>query len=101
MRKKGAAAGCLVITYSLVLQGQTFSAPMVALITNSHLFQEDQILLAQPNYEVQSRVSVGPSRTFVSAGDLWFLSDEFKSTTLSTVVGLRTVTVARSGALPV
>jgi hypothetical protein len=69
------------------------------LLTKCPLSQENRILLAQPNYDVRSRVSVDSFRTFVgaiggtkldikddNASDLELLSDEFKFTSLSTAV---------------
>jgi hypothetical protein len=85
--------------YSLVFQGESFSVPMVPLITNCRLFQANRRLVAQANYDVQSRVSVDAFRMFAgaiggaepdatddNAMNLSLLCDEFKSTRLSTTV---------------
>jgi chromosome segregation ATPase len=51
----------------LVLDGEAFSISIGPLLTNCRLFQENRVLFAQPNYDVQSRVSVDSFRTFVGA----------------------------------
>jgi hypothetical protein len=53
--------------HNLVLDGQAFSLSLIGIVTNCRLFQENRSLLAQPKYDVQSRVSVDLFRTFVSA----------------------------------
>jgi hypothetical protein len=86
-------------TPDVVLDGEAFSASIAPLPTKYRLFQENRVLLAQPNCDVQSRVSVDSFRTFVGAiggaepditdgntSDPELLSDEFKFTTLSTAV---------------
>jgi hypothetical protein len=86
----------------LVLDGEVFGVPLSRLIENCRLFQEDRSLLAQPRYDVRSRVSIDSFRTFVdaiggtepnitdgNASDLELLSDEFKFTGLSTAVATR------------
>jgi hypothetical protein len=72
--------------YELVLDEQRFAVPMIPLIANCHLFQENRILISQPNYRVQYRVSVSSFRLFIAAingseiliRDLIFLSTELK-----------------------
>jgi hypothetical protein len=64
----GARSDALLTSMHLiVLQERSFSVPMAPLLNNCHLFQENRILLIQPNYDVQSRVSVDLFRTFVGA----------------------------------
>jgi hypothetical protein len=85
--------------YELVLDGQSTSVPLVALITKCHLFQSNRFLLAQPSYQVQSRVSASSLRVFVSAiggtridisseaiGDLSLLCHEFGFREFSTQI---------------
>jgi hypothetical protein len=79
----------------LVLDGEAFSVSIARILTNCRLFPENRVLLAQPKYAVQSRVSVDSFRRVVgaiggtglditdgNASDLELLSDEFKFTTL-------------------
>jgi hypothetical protein len=72
---------------------------MVSLFNNCRLFQENRVLLAQPNYDVRSRVSVDSFRAFVGAiggtePDITednaseFLSDEFKYAALLMAVAV-------------
>jgi hypothetical protein len=83
----------------LVLDGQAFRVSIAPLLTKCHLFQENRTLLAQPAYDVRSRVSLDSFRMFVeaiggtkpditddNARDLALLSDEFRFTTLSMAV---------------
>jgi hypothetical protein len=85
--------------YSLVFRGESFNIPMVPLITNCRLLQANRHLVAQANYDVQSRVSVDSFRMFAgaiggtepdvtddNAMDLSLLCNEFKFTRLSTTV---------------
>jgi hypothetical protein len=87
------------LTQDVVLDGEAFSVSIAPLLTKCRLFQENRVLLAKPNCDVQSRVSVDSFRTFVgaiggtepditdcNASDPELLSDEFKFTTLSTAV---------------
>jgi methyl-accepting chemotaxis protein len=83
----------------LVLDGETFNVSITQLLMKCRLFQENRVLLAQPNYDVRSRVSVDSFRMFVDAiggtepnitddnsADLELLSDEFKYSAISTTV---------------
>jgi predicted nucleic acid-binding protein len=83
---------------SLVIHGQTFSVPMLQLITHCSIFQTTPALLAKP-YDVQSRVSIDSFGVFVgviggtnpaitpdNVTDLGLLADEFKFAALSTAV---------------
>jgi hypothetical protein len=68
--------------------------PMVPLFSGCHFFQENPILLVQPNWDVQSRFFLDLFRKFVgaiggrddSAGNSELLSDELKLIGLSTAV---------------
>jgi hypothetical protein len=42
----------------LVPDGEALSVSITPLLTKYRLFQENRVLLAQPNYDVQSRVLV-------------------------------------------
>jgi hypothetical protein len=53
--------------YPLVFKGQSFGVVIVRRITNCRLFQKNQILLTQPNPDVQFPVSVEPLRTLIWA----------------------------------
>jgi hypothetical protein len=83
----------------LVLDGEAFSVLIAPLLKKCRLSEENRFLLAQPKYNVRSRVSVDSFRTFVGAigstepnitddnsADLELLSDEFKFSALSTTV---------------
>jgi hypothetical protein len=85
--------------YELVLDGDSVSVPMVPLIANCRLFQEDRTLIARPHYNVRSRVSAASFRVFCgaidgrdpditdgNASDLALLCGELKFTRLSEAV---------------
>jgi hypothetical protein len=57
----------LTSMHSRVFHGQSFGISIVPLFNNCHLFQENEIVLVQRNYDFQSRVSVDSFRTFVGA----------------------------------
>jgi predicted nucleic acid-binding Zn-ribbon protein len=83
----------------LVLDGRAFRVSIVPLLAKCRLFRENRSLLAQPTYDVRSRVSLDSFRKFVeaiggtkpditddNAADLTLLSDELKFTALSMAV---------------
>jgi hypothetical protein len=94
---------------ALVLDGETFSVPMIPLITNCRIFQAKSAFLGKP-YEVQSRVSADSLQVFISAvggaeaaitsdnvGDLSRLCGELEFTAFGkTVEGWQSAQAARA-----
>jgi hypothetical protein len=88
-----------ILMPELVLDGQALRVSIAPLLTKCDLFRENMSLLAQPTYDVQSRVSLDsfpvfvaaiggarPDITYDNARDLALLCEEFTFTTLSMAV---------------
>jgi hypothetical protein len=116
------AAALLTSLYSLVFHGGSFDVCIDPLLMKCHLSQDNPVLLGQPSYEVQSRVSIDSFPTFArmiggteraitdeNVSDLGLLSNELKIAALSTAVadcreecpsqyaGMRLITVSLGG----